>query len=354
MMKAWEGQEQRQSRTPATTKRWQPAFVLFSFLLFVALCDDLFLSNRLLSMVMKPNPFATEDIERTAPEFTGDLPHLLVFNGERFEVYNLVKKGVQNYYATEAQPQCARCVKIIPLLVHALMELDPARFQAGQPVFQVLFSVSDYAQAACKDNGGCDVANFAPLLMFGSVSNNSSDLPQVREAPNWFYLACLYDYKIKGKDKCAWTESGSLRRPFDKLDPTLIYRGSDFCFLPDHKELKLKPTASVIDLINVTSREEAVETLMSHWDELLPRWRAIALSAEAELHSNGTSPWIDAKFTNVFGEKMHKNFAQHGVQVSTKEMMAPHWMSNYKYQIDLGGGGGTFFVVVVALCESLS
>ena len=184
MMKAWHQERDQRQRT-ATAPQWRsPAFVLFSFLLFVALCDDLFLSNRLLSMVMKPNPFTTQDIERTAPEFRGDLPHLLVFNGERFEVYNLVKKDVQSYYATEVQPQCARCVKIIPLLVHALMELDPARFQPGQPVFQVLFSASDYAQAACKDNG-CDVAKFAPLLMFGSVSKNSSDLPQVREARIW-------------------------------------------------------------------------------------------------------------------------------------------------------------------------
>ena len=127
---------------------------------------------------------------------------------------------------------------------------------------------------------------------------------------------------------------------FKSLEPKIIWRGSDFCFLPDYDRFQFKGVRS-IKLFNSTTPEETVQKLLDNWSELPPRWRAAVLTADAEM--NGNFSWIDAKFTGPFGEDQHKRFASHGMHVSTKQSMTPCKMSRYKYQIDFGGGGGKTF-----------
>lgn len=84
--------------------------------------------------------------------------------------------------------------------------------------------------------------------------------------------------------------------------------------------------------------ESLVMELFDHWKDLSPRWRAIALSAQAELYNE---TWIDAKFVGPMRDDSHENFRKHGVSVSASSHMDADIMSTYKYQLDLGGGGGT-------------
>lgn len=84
--------------------------------------------------------------------------------------------------------------------------------------------------------------------------------------------------------------------------------------------------------------ESLVMELFDHWKELSPRWRAIALSAQAELYNE---TWIDAKFVGPIRDTAHEKFREHGVTVAADEHMEADKMSHYKYQLDLGGGGGT-------------
>lgn len=284
-------------------------------------------------------PYSSKTIALTAPFLRSFHPRLLVFNGANFEVYNLDHSDTD--YMVENW-QCGRCGRIVPLLVHALKEWNPTRFEVGQPIFQMLFSVGDSVSSKCvNEEEDCPVKDFAPLLLFGSAPTNPNEMPTVKGFPNWFYLKCIYEYKINGANRCDWAEPVERTVPWDDLVPTITWRGSDFTFLPDHRQFQFSEARS-IDLTNVTTQAGATQKLVSHWDQLNPRWRAVALTAQAELDgSNEKEPyWIDTKFTGSFGAEIHKEFLARNVHVSTSKQMSPVEMAHYKYQIDFGGGGG--------------
>ena len=280
-----------------------------------------------------PRPYSQREIGNLAPNMKTFHPRLLVFNGTMFEVYNLNHKNT-NYMAS---PFCGRCAEIIPLLVHALIELDPSRFLPGQPVFQLLFSDGDSFESDCVNHGKCKIGEFAPLLLFGSAPMNPNDLPNVKGFPHWFYLTCLYNYKIHGVNRCDWTEPIDRTIAWDELENEIMWRGTDFSFLSTYKQFRFKGARS-IHLTNATNRLENAMILMDRWNDLDPRWRAVAMSALSEVENE---TWIDAKFTGNFGIHVHHNLSAHGVAVRTSEKTTPAEMSKYKYQIDLGGGGGT-------------
>ncbi|KAI2499190.1 Glycosyl transferase family 90 [Fragilaria crotonensis] len=226
---------------------------------------------------------------------------------------------------------------MIPLLVHALMEVNPSRFQPGQPVFQLLFSDGDSFVSDCVTHGKCNVDEFAPLLLFGSAPVDPTELPTVKAFPHWFYLTCLYKYKIHGVNKCDWSEPIDRTIAWDDLVNQIMWRGTDFSFLSNYKQFQFKGARS-IHLPSSTSKLENARILMEHWNDLSPRWRAVAMSVLAEAENE---PWIDAKFVGSFGIHVHQNLSAHGVEVRASETTTPTEMSIYKYQIDLGGGGGT-------------
>lgn len=277
--------------------------------------------------------YSQREIGIMAPNMRTFHPRLLVFNGEMFEVYNLNHK--RSLYMDT--PYCGRCAEMIPLLVHALVEVNPSRFQPGQPVFQLLFSDGDSFVSDCVAYGKCKVDDFAPLLLFGSAPVDPTELPTVKAFPHWFYLTCLYQYKIHGVNKCEWTEPIDRTIEWDELINQITWRGTDFSFLSNYKQFRFKGARS-IHLNDTTSKLENGKILMDHWNDLSPRWRAVAMSVLAEAENE---PWIDAKFVGPFGIHVHQNLSAHGVEVRASEMMTPAEMSKYKYQIDLGGGGGT-------------
>jgi hypothetical protein len=269
---------------------------------------------------------------------------LLVFNGTNFEVFNLNHKNSR--YMKDGW-HCGRCGKIIPLMVHALKALNPGRFEPGQPVFQLLFSAGDSISSDCVNPGTCPVQDFAPISLFGSAPTNEGDIPTIKAFPNWFYLKCMYEYKLNGVENCKWAEPlDESPLPWDDLKSTIIWRGSDFAILPEHKEFRFKG-AGQIDLTGVSTKKDATKKLMDHWSELSPRWRGAALTAKAELDGD---QWIDTKFTGSFGLPNQKKFLDHDVHLSSAEKMSPSEMARYKYQIDYGGRGGTPFFGACVYC----
>jgi hypothetical protein len=84
------------------------------------------------------------------------------------------------------------------------------------------------------------------------------------------------------------------------------------------------------------------------YDSLVPRWKAVVLTAVAELEteekmtkvasSSSSLPWANMKFfgnPDRFGD-----FAKYGIPALGKSMRSSD-QAKYKYLIDLGGGGGT-------------
>jgi len=107
-----------------------------------------------------------------------------------------------------------------------------------------------------------------------------------------------------------------------------------------------------------TRRAEAVHSLTQQYDKLLPRWKGVALTADAELQveeeeeddTNDTStilPWANMKLSSyIFAGKSPtigsvRYEAFQSVGIATGEYMNLQELAKYKYHIDLGGGGGT-------------
>jgi hypothetical protein len=279
------------------------------------------------------------NIEATAPYLEVFHPRLLVWTeDEDFRVYNLD----HNSSNVRFKPHCDRCAKIVPLLVHALRSQFPKRFQEGQPAFQLLWSDADSFQSRCvHKESGCRVDKFAPLPVFGSVPKDDSVLPTIKAFPNWFYMNCLYEWKLgDGNVKECWDELVNADVDWNDLIPKVIWRGSDFHFLPYFKAY-ISPKRMRDFLIGAEDGQlnshSILMNLFHHWEELLPRWKAVILSAQAELNQQS---WIDAKFVGSTREKLHTQYVSLGIPLSVDTPLTPSEMSQYKYQIDLGGAGG--------------
>ena len=284
-------------------------------------------------------PYQQSDIERTVPLLLhGSHPRLLIFDGESFNVFNI--DHASTTYSEDTT--FGRGLVTVSLMVRALYQQFPDRFKEGQPVFQMLFLDSDAPSSLCVDSKqGCDTtSNFAPIPIFGSALKKS-DLP-LKVFPNWFYIQCLFDYKVKNIKTCRWQETDEIRQtlPYEELVPQVVWRGSDFPFLPQNDQFRN------LHAPRITSEEtsdSAMTQIMLQWNELTPRWRAVALCAQARLQKMETSEphWIHAKFSGHGIGGIHKNLEDLGVTVTAEDRMSPEDMARYKYQLALGGGGGT-------------
>jgi len=148
------------------------------------------------------------------------------------------------------------------------------------------------------------------------------------------------------------------------IQPQVVWRGTDFGYL---QSLQPRPSLikpymnSYVDPTKnyKTRRAEAVHSLTQQFDKLLPRWKGVALTADAELQveeeeeeddTNDTStilPWANMKLSSyIFAGKSPtigsvRYEAFQSVGIATGEYMNLQELAKYKYHIDLGGGGGT-------------
>ncbi len=109
---------------------------------------------------------------------------------------------------------------------------------------------------------------------------------------------------------------------------------------------------------NVETTDEAIRALRDIYDELLPRWRGVVWTTEAEyeaeLLSDGNRkvlPWANIKFADGFEDgnktpsaevKKFKKLGDLGVSVAGESMTLEE-LAKYKYHIDIGGGGECLF-----------
>lgn len=127
---------------------------------------------------------------------------------------------------------------------------------------------------------------------------------------------------------------------------------------PPDFEADVKPRIAMLKDRNDVTRA-AIRALWELGDEiLLPRWRGVLLTSEAELEAKELStkqpnskilPWINIKFASsatnskkIPASQNRNLVALQSVGISAiGEYISVQEQSKYKYHIDLGGGGGT-------------
>lgn len=244
--------------------------------------------------------------------------------------------------------------------------------------------------------------SLVPILQFGSTFRNEELFPNAIAMPMPVkdHLTCFKIFAKDATDICpsmgrnfAFGDTvGSTS--FDNLIPQVVWRGSDFGYLPvlhfltrpelryseetdevtfkveerklgpfrtDPKQKKLIPLVQR-KMSALEKKMNAAETLMETFDMLLPRWKGVALTAKAEAEAQIESersgeevlPWANIKFfktrfdveKNKTGKKVAKQALQielleeYGIPYKGESMNSKD-LAGYKYQIDLGGGGGT-------------
>jgi len=97
------------------------------------------------------------------------------------------------------------------------------------------------------------------------------------------------------------------------------------------------------------NRETTIKMLNDKIDTLVPRWKGVALTTDAELKAENTNDvaWANIKFSSqpggdkppTIGSERYEPWEKVGIAVG--KSMNLQELAKYKYHIDLGGGGGT-------------
>ena len=303
---------------------------------------------------------------------------------------------------------CKKLITSFKILAHTLRTLYPERFTPNQPEFALAMSSADYpgveyTNCIRAQRNDCIKTELSPILQFGSVFQRpgifSTLLPM--PMPQMNHLSCYHFYTLTSQVCEFYMERGpnnpnglilpeTLGLQFEDLIPQVVWRGTDFSYL--HKmypELR-QPNfdmdiASQIDLSDRVDRKtSATHAIRQVYDELIPRWKGVVWSAEAERDAerrvanrnrtrnirgrkqndstqqnqqreeqedNGPPilPWCNIKFAGAMymGVKTHtseieyyRQFEEYGIP-AIGEGMSLETLGQYKYHIDLGGGGGT-------------
>jgi hypothetical protein len=263
---------------------------------------------------------------------------------------------------------------------------------------------SDAETATNSENNGVrgsnisnDIADLPPILQFGS-SFSKPVIPTMiaMPMPQQDHMACYHDWSrhpeltlvgqgpiceyYKPKDvgngngvglvfadnsvtDVGGASEGGEVLTWDKLIPQVVWRGTDFSYL--HKmQPWLRPPDFNTDVGSSSSTayevdvEEATRKMRSVYEELIPRWKGVVWTAEAELSAESDDlPWANIKFASFIykGKKtptsqgeVYQQFEMHGIP-AVGEGMSLETLATYKYHIDIGGGGGTTWVGLLRL-----
>jgi hypothetical protein len=334
-------------------------------------------------------PYNLDNIIITSESFNREL-FVLYYDPQEDEFQVYVDEKRDPYQSKTFSHVWSRLKTVMPILTYALRNHFPDRF-LGVHEFIAYVSTGDVIKLMCKcvvgdERPNCQSDKFAPILQFGSVYKDPTILPTLVTMPVWQHLPCFEEWQKNGRicrdlklqrevaGMLGGEESlvrGSARgeskqmhfSEWDALIPTLIWRGSDYNFLPCiHRGIItaewVRDIAPQLAQFGNDARG-VVLALMNVWNNLTPRWKATALSAMAQLDARNTIgfskdkqqiPWIDAKLfikSQVQGTPVmpkvvrYERYLELGVKVATDEKMSLSQLSKYKYHIDLGGGGGT-------------
>ncbi|KAL7540061.1 hypothetical protein ACHAXR_009832 [Thalassiosira sp. AJA248-18] len=255
-------------------------------------------------------------------------------------------------------------------LAFMLRKSFPERFTPSSPEFAVAIKAGDYPHILYPDM--IPHVGVAPVLQFGSVFRDVNLYPNMIAMPMpGLYLKCFSEWSYKHsictglrplrkrpKGELAFGEELGLE--WDNLIPQLVWRGTDFAFLPllvHPKPFSPFALPTISQKLKVASKETdqlrrmvaTSEALRESYDKLLPRWKGVSLTADAELAAKDEDelPWANIKFANyndsglkaTLGSDRYKLYEEAGIAVS--DYMSPKTQAKYKYHIDIGGGGGT-------------
>ena len=343
-------------------------------------------------------PYNHYNLMVTAPAFKREL-FILYYEPQQDEFLVYVDERKDPYYVSKGNfsPTWNRLKATLPTLTFALRHHFPERFQGaagGSAEFIAYVSTGDTPKLDCvcilkhlreKRPNYCQNEKFAPILHFGSVYKDTSILPSVVTMPVWTHVPCFGEWQMQGticeerrlRRDVAWKMGGGDTTPvagwlqsmseqkvpypwlstWDKLIPTLIWRGTDYTFLMCIRPKLLiegqlwgKGISPRLETLGKTTRG-VVQSLLDIWDILLPRWKGVALTAAAQLEAQEASsigtesapPWIDVKFTvkskvhdqPVEPDGRYDPFFKYGIDVTSGPMTLAE-LSQYKYHIDIG------------------
>lgn len=272
-----------------------------------------------------------------------------------------------------------------------LRQQFPQRFSKGNEEFAVAFGASDYPFIHPSH---LPHMGKAPVLQFGSSFRDPSIAPNVFVMPppgrhlsgfcDWSRLGSLgHFFRPAPRGELWYREALGPGHEWDELIPTVIWRGSDFNFLPTlRRPRELRPLESegpieeqikkvIAKRPNLERKKQAAAFILrQHYAELTPRWKGVSISADSEVHAKeGQLPWADIRFSHTTygqsrvaaGSSEFKTFEEVDIAagknkevqrpVSTSmshthpfcpgTFVSPKDMAKYKYHIDLAGGGGT-------------
>ena len=351
-------------------------------------------------------PYNHYNLMVTAPAFKREL--FIIYYEPQQDVFLVyVDERKDPYQSKGFSPTWNRLKATLPTLTFALRHHFPERFQGaagGSAEFIAYVSTGDTPKLDCvcilkhereKRPNYCQNEKFAPILHFGSVYKDTSILPSIVTMPVWTHVPCFGEWQMQGticeerrlrRDVAGKMGGGDTTQvpgwllnnhgygtlseqkvpsypwlsTWDKLIPTLIWRGTDYTFLMCIRNKLLISEGTQLWAKGIVPRLETfgkttlgvVQSLLDIWDILLPRWKGVALTAAAQLEAQeagsiGTVPWIDVKFTvksKVHGQPVELDgrydpFHKYGIDVTSGPMTLAE-LSQYKYHIDIGGGGG--------------
>ena len=308
---------------------------------------------------------------------------------------------------------CNRIHRVASVISQALRISMPGRFQgetSDDLVLMISTGDNPRVKSYCIGVGRrsspdyCGSFNFSPILQSGSVFVDTKYLPSMIAIPMPVrpHLPCFDTWQLEGKvcqdlqPKLDFTDNsiktglvygkelGIITEQnedsyWDDLISTIIWRGTDFGFLHTiNKEMRrptyaldIEPKAQAIGGLeqfdNEYDKKQWVIQIL--WDmgnaKLLPRWRGVLMTSEAELEAEHLStqenevnidvPWVNIKFANINdgGEKVpasehedYKLLSELGISV-IGDYVTMTQQAKYKYHIDLGGGGGTTWTVSI-------
>lgn len=296
------------------------------------------------------------------------------------------------------------CVKLKMSFLHVtfmLRQTFPDRFCGTEcDEWAVGMSSGDYPHLtrACRDNFPHDSEacprREAPVLQFGSAFRNFDALPNMIAMPMpMVHLQCMKTWIMTGGESVCNSfvgtdqPAGKTRQgkqimgklvfgdilqdlSWENLKPQVIWRGTDFGYLNHFSYVESVDTGrlgteqsilqDVLDMKIADPAEQkitATRVMRERYHELLPRWKSVALTAEADREAEAAAatsdggrklPWADMKFTgqsaavDIKGSHAapYEKLEKLGLPATGKSMK-PHELATYRYHIDLGGGGGT-------------
>ena len=272
------------------------------------------------------------------------------------------------HYATNMRwiSGCYKLVKSFQHAIHSMRLLYPDRFKPDGPEFAFAMSSSDYPGVhmnECVKTQGtkCIQEELAPILHFGSVFRRAifpSMIPMPMPQSN--HLGCFHTWVLH-RIVCEFYQPRGPANPsglifpenvgmeWDQLINSVIWRGTDFSFLHKFDPTMRQPDFDLdieqqVDL-SIEKRLAGIQALRQIYDDLIPRWKGVAWTAEAELEVYdmrmlGVPAWCNIKFSAAMsmGKKaptneldIYRRYEEYGIPASG-EGMSLEAMAEYKYR----------------------